>query len=305
MKKSCLLRNLSITSSTKRALCQEVAAAKALINKKPTTKVTLHFDTTQKSRIDGDWPCLILNFCDDDQVESKMISQRPLFFAFEDRNQIVSLVETIKRLQVAANYSSWTAACLWEKIDAPISDAASKYLNIETGMAQELASNHVPFHLLCKSHTCERFDADNLTTMATLENKIGRRDLIAKREPALKCYLRQNKPVFETSLAAILKLVSPEGDDKTTSLAEEFTLILEKAGVYKSFSLYKEWRFTRLEYQAEAVYDCIPYIKQLLDLTPLKNLLVRTCKIYLENDFNRAGFKALANFYVQSDNALP
>ena len=71
---------------------------------------------------------------------------------------------------------------------------------------------------------------------------------------------------------------------------------LEEAGLHKSFSLYKEKRFTRLGYQAGAVYDCIPIFRQILEETPLNNLLVRACSIYLENDFIIAGLKALANF---------
>ena len=49
-------------------------------------------------------------------------------------------------------------------------------------------------------------------------------------------------------------------------------------------------------YQAGAILDCLPYFQQILDETPLNNLLVRSCRIYLENDFIIAGLKALANF---------
>ena len=49
-------------------------------------------------------------------------------------------------------------------------------------------------------------------------------------------------------------------------------------------------------YQPGAVFEWIPYFKQVLDETPLNNLLVRACRIYLENDFIIAGLKALANF---------
>ena len=61
-------------------------------------------------------------------------------------------------------------------------------------------------------------------------------------------------------------------------------------------SLYKEKRFTKLGYLAGAVYDCLPYFKQILVETPLNNLLVRACRLYVNNDFIVAGFKALANF---------
>ena len=56
-----------------------------------------------------------------------MISLRPLFFADEDRSQIIALiVETLKRLNVAANSLEFTASDLWEKIDAIMSDAVTK-----------------------------------------------------------------------------------------------------------------------------------------------------------------------------------
>ena len=40
---------------------QECDAAKALMNRKLIEKVIFHFDSTTRSRIDGDWPSLILN----------------------------------------------------------------------------------------------------------------------------------------------------------------------------------------------------------------------------------------------------
>ena len=281
----------------KKALCQEVVAANALMNKKSSTKVTLHFDTTTRSRIDGDWPCLILYFSDDDAAECRMISLRPLFFAYEDREQIVCLiVETLQRLSVATNNSDVSAVHLWERIDALMTDAVSKNLKVGEGVAEKLGSNHVPYSLLCKAHTCERLDSDNLTTLSTIEAKFGLRELIGKREPLLKSFLRKKKCVVETALDALLKLVATDGDGKTTSLADCFNLKLEEYGVHKSLSLYKEKRFTRLGYQGGAVYDSIPYFKEVLEETPLNNLLVRGCKVYLENEFILAGFKALANF---------
>ena len=44
------------------------------------------------------------------------------------------------------------------------------------------------------------------------------------------------------------------------------------------------------------MYDCLPYFKQILNEIPLNNLLVRSCSIYVENQFIVAGLKALAVF---------
>ena len=189
-----------------------------------------------------------------------MISLRPLFFAYEGREQMISLiVESLKRLKVTVNKLNVTASNLLEKIDVIMTDAVSKNLKIENGVAEALQSRHVPYHILCKSHTCERLDTDNLTTLSQLEAKVGLREALLKREPQLKSFLRSKKSVVEAALEALLTLVAHEGDGKTISLADLFTLKLEEAGVHKTFSLYKEKRFTRLGYQAGAVYDCIPY----------------------------------------------
>ena len=60
-----------------------------------------------------------------------MLPLRPLFFAYEDRTQIVALVhETLHRLAVAAG-DSCIAKTLWTKIDALMTDAVSKNLQIE------------------------------------------------------------------------------------------------------------------------------------------------------------------------------
>ena len=80
-------------------------------------------------------------------------------------------------------------------------------------------------------------------------------------------------------MAALLQLVS-RGED----------------GVYRTFSLYKERRFTKLGYSAGAIYDCLPQFKKLLERTQLNNLLVRGCRLYLESDYIPVSLKALSNF---------
>ena len=67
-------------------------AATALNQIESGIKVTLHFDATSRSKIEGDRPCLILIFSDTCQFPLQ-----PLFFADEDHAQIIRLiVETYK-----------------------------------------------------------------------------------------------------------------------------------------------------------------------------------------------------------------
>ena len=51
----------------------------------------------------------------------------------------------------------------------------------------------MPLHLLCKSHTCEKFDDTNVKSLGQVENIIGLLEKIEKREPRLKSFLRQKK----------------------------------------------------------------------------------------------------------------
>ena len=68
------------------AIQHKKEAATALYQIQPDTKVTLHFDTMSCSKIDGDCPCLILIFFD-----KCWFPLRSIFFAYEDRAQIICL----------------------------------------------------------------------------------------------------------------------------------------------------------------------------------------------------------------------
>jgi len=253
-----------------KAMHQEIEAAEALMNKDENTKVTLHYDTTSRSRIEGEWPCLILNFLNSDSSKCNMFPLRALTFAYEDREQIKSLVlQTFQRLATATSNIA-TSKMLWGKVDAFMTDAVSKNLKVEYLVAVELQSDHVPLHLLCKAHTCEKLDDCNETTLMKMEQRLAVRTTIEKREPRLKSFIRKSKTVVKVAIQALLQLVAKGGDGKTTSLADEFDLVLEEDGVSKSYSLYKEKRFTKLGYTAGAIFKCIPQFQKLLERTTKK-----------------------------------
>ena len=157
-------------SDYKQMLASQVErdAAIALWSKDENVKSTLHYDTTARNTIDGEWPAIILYFSNGDEY-----FLRPLFLAYEDRKQIAELlVETYSRLSVAASVDKQeniTPAALWEKTDAIMTDSVSKNPKIEHLIGESLGSDHRPYHLLCKSHTVEKLDAINLEVLATIE----------------------------------------------------------------------------------------------------------------------------------------
>ena len=117
------------------------------------------------------------------------------------------------------------------------------------------------------------------------------------KELKLKSFLRSSKSVLIGAvIPALLKLVAHDADGRSTSLADEFELILEEDNVHKSYILYKERRFSKLGYSAASLFDCLPQFEKLLERATENNLLIRGCELYLESDFIRAALKALDNF---------
>lgn len=91
------------------AIQQERDAAISLLNKFSATNVTRHYDATSRSQIYGDWPALIL-----------------IFFAYEDRAQIIRLViETYEQMAATLNTEEFnvTAKMLWEKTNAVMTES--------------------------------------------------------------------------------------------------------------------------------------------------------------------------------------
>ena len=107
------------------ASLEEINAAKNIYCEKSSRKCTLHYDTTQRSSIAGDWQTLIIVFFDGSEYRL-----RALFFAYEDSQQITNLiVETYEILAAAVAMTfntNVTAALLWENIGALMTDKVAK-----------------------------------------------------------------------------------------------------------------------------------------------------------------------------------
>ena len=279
-----------------KALQQEIAAGKALSSLEEGTRVTMHYDTTGRSRVEGEWPAIILNFLNNDKNKCRMYRLRALFFAHENREQIVALIlQTLERLSTAIGGAA-SPKQLWENTYAYMTDAVSKNLKVEQIVSDKLGTKHVPKHILCKSHTCEKLDESCIDVLVSIERQLKLSELLTKRQPRLKSFINQSKCVAESALKSLIKLVTHSSDGKSVSLAKEFDIELENDGTAKSVSLYKERRFTKLGYSAGSVLNCLPQFQKILNDTHLNNLLVSACKLYLENDYILAAFKALSFF---------
>ena len=186
------------------AIQVERNCALAMLDADPDDVIAVHYDTTKRRCIQGDWTSLIVKIS-----TGKCFRLRPLSFAIENRDTISDLlVEELKRLAKAGDCN---ANSLWEKVTSLMTDSVSKNLNIEASVAATLNSTHVPFHLLCVSHTCEVSDKGNLSVLKEAEDKLRLRDILIMRMPCLKSFLSANKSITLTALEALNKLVTNDG----------------------------------------------------------------------------------------------
>ena len=266
-----------------------------LLNKDEKIKATVHFDTTSRSSIDGEWPSIIIILSDGQEFRL-----RPLFFAYEDRDQITELfVETFTRLSIAVNVAQdrkTTPLELWQKVDALMTDAVVKNLGIETTISNALGSDHQPLHLLCKSHTVKALDRSNLKVLAEVEKSVQQQDIFEKINPALKSFFRGKTALVEAGIEALLTLVTHDKSGKTYSQADLFDHICELEGVSKRVFLYQQRRFAKLGKAALSVLQAKDILIKLLDQTEGTNQLVESCKIYMSSELFLTELECLSFF---------
>ena len=294
--KFILLSTRTVTDFKLSLAAQEEAnAAQALRDLADDVRVTVHYDTTTRNNIDGEWPSLILVFSD-----ARRFRLRPLFFAYEDRQNIVRLfVETFERLAAAASVSSTdvvTAHTLWSRVSNVMTDAASKNLGFEKEVSAALQTDHVPHHLLCKAHTVEALDASNLRVLSSVEQQVKLRQKIEAIDPSLRSFFRGRPAVVVAGIVALLKLITHDKSAASTSLADEFDLLCESEGVVKHMALYHERRFTKLGYACASLVKAMPLLRKLVAETTRKNLLVKACNLYLECEVFETELRVLAYF---------
>ena len=177
-----------------------------------------------------------------------------------------------------------------------MTDSMSKSLKIEDFVAVKLGSKHKLYHLLCKSHIVEKLDASNIDVLAAFEERLKLQQCLEAINPALKPFFRRKKAVVVAGIQAILKLVSYDKSGNSSSLAEEFDVIIEGEGAVKHMSLYHERRFTKLGYSAASILQAFPLLQSLLEETWKSNLLVQACKIYLDCELFLTELQLLAYF---------
>ena len=166
-----------------------------------------------------------------------------MFFAFEDRAQIVKLlVETYEclALLVDSNQGIATAKDVWEKTSIIMTDSAQKNLDIEKSIAKELKSNHVPYHFLCKAHTVEALDRSNINVLPNLEHALKFREALKSMNSGVKSFLHGEKSVVLCAINCILSFVSHDKSAASTNQTELFDYILCREGKIKHLSLYQE-----------------------------------------------------------------
>ena len=277
------------------AVQAEAVAANALLLMDSSVRCTLHYDTTSRSKIDGEWPSLIFSFSN-----KQRYVLRPIFFAYETRTQIISLIlETLERLAVLVNGNDGkrtTAKELWEEITIIMTDSVEKNLHIEDGIAAALGSTHIPLHLLCKAHTVEALDRSNIKVLANLEESLKFREALESINPGVKSFLPGEKSVVLCAIKSILNFVSHNKSSSSTNQADLFDYVLQRENKIKDLSLYQQRRFTKLGYSCASILDALPYIQMVLDGTNFSNLHTEIVQLFLDSELLATELLCLSYF---------
>ena len=146
-----------------------------------------------------------------------------------------------------------------------MTDSVSKNWKVEHLVAKKLNSNHIPDHYLCNAHTSEEFDKMILSVLINIENQISLREKLEASNPQLRSFYRGNTCIVVCALKAICKLISPDTSGKSSSLSDEFDLLIEKEGKVKLISLYQERKFTKLGTTSACVVKSLELYQRLLE----------------------------------------
>lgn len=187
------------------AMQQERNAVLAILDASDDKLATiLHFHNTSRNRIKGQWPSIIIKIND-----GKKFTMCPLGMAVEIGENITSLlVITLKQMSIASGTDSKE---LWEKISALMMHSGAKNLLIEEHIANTLMSDHIPFHLLCVSHTCDVFNKGKMLVLCEIEQKIGLRELLFSHISMLQSFLSKGQSATIVDLTAFEKLAINDG----------------------------------------------------------------------------------------------
>ena len=274
------------------AIQQERNAALAILDASDDElATTLHFDTTSRKRIKGEWPSIIIRM-----NGGKKLTMRPLNMAVKTRGNITSLlVNTLKQRSIA---SATNSKELWET-SALMTDSVAKNLQIEEQNANTLMPNHIQFHLLCVSHTFEVFDK---FLLCEIERKIGLKELLISHIPMLRSFLFNGRGVTLAALTSFTKLAINDGHKSL--LYEQFDQELQVAAKSRKFSEFKERRFGLLGYTAAAILYHMDEFKNVLQNPRSNNLLVQACNLYI-NRLHHCAIAVFSLVHSQSYNAIP
>ena len=130
---------------------------------------------------------------------------------------------------------------------------------------------HITYHILCNSHTLEKFDLSNLSVLSKLEKNVKLQDTLESINLSLKPFFHGKKTVVEASIAALLKLVTYDKSTNSCSLADEFDYIAEREGKTKHMSFYHQRRFAKLGYSAGSIIAALDLLQVLLHETEKDN----------------------------------
>ena len=177
-----------------------------------------------------------------------------------------------------------------------MTDSSTKNLYVLPLVADSLYSSHIPPNFLCLSHTTLKFDIVCINVLSDIEKKISLRQTLETSTPELRSFFRGKKCIVECAINALTKLISMDTSGKSSSLADEYDLLVEREGIKKCTMKYVERRFTNIGTTAASIRGNLDMYEKLLNETTRNNLLVRASKLYISCEYIICALTCLAYF---------
>ena len=158
-----------------------------LFNIPEIVKCTLHYDSTSRCKIDGDWPSIIFSFSN-----NRKSVLRP-FFALKTRYKLLNSL--LRLTSVWPFFLTGISEAPQQRVygeninynDRPSREEFSYW---KKALQKELKSNHVPYHFLCKAHTVEVLDQSNINVLINLEHALKLTEALESMNSGVKWFLR-------------------------------------------------------------------------------------------------------------------
>ena len=141
---------------------------------------------------------------------------------FETKEDVAQVYAT--QYEMFSALTGQPASAFFDRMTSFMHDSATEMEQFMSVLQTKVSSNHKPYQLKCVMHTCLGFTETEIKVVSALEQTIGPDKLYQ----SANCHDKTN--VSKSVVNAVLKLISPQFQQKPYNLKAEFDILLSESG---------------------------------------------------------------------------